>query len=313
LPRCLDLFGQVRLPARVKPFRAIAYLIAGAALGVAAPAVAASANGSSIRAGIEAWQKRDYRRAVAIWQPLADRGDPDALFNMAQAYRFGRGVKANAATARTLLEKAASRGHLESRTTLGLLLLQDGDQLPALKWLKSAAEDGEPRALLVYGTALVNGDGVTQNRQLGYTYVRRAASKGLKQARATLDSLDSLMPADERRQALARYGDKAEQRMARSKSAAAKPKVTPVTAPPSSKPVSSGDWRIQLGAFARPGAAQELFAKLTARLAGREATYLPAGKVTRLIVGPYPSKLAAAAACASLTASGQPCLVIPPR
>ena len=32
-----------------------------------------------------------------------------------------------------------------------------------LNWLKKAADQGEPRALLVYGTALFNGDGVTQD------------------------------------------------------------------------------------------------------------------------------------------------------
>ena len=33
--------------------------------------------------------------------------------------------------------------------------------------------------MLVYGTALFNGDSVTQNPMLGYAYVRRAAAQGL--------------------------------------------------------------------------------------------------------------------------------------
>lgn len=291
----------------MKPFRAIAYWIAGLALGAAAPSLGAGES-KSIRTGIQAWQKGDYREAVAIWQPLADRGDPDAQFNMAQAYRLGRGVKANAATARGLLEKAANQGHLESRTVLGLLLLQGGDQLPALKWLKSAAEDGEPRALLVYGTALVNGDGVTQDRLLGYAFVHRAVFKGLKSAQATLASLDTLMTAEERRKALTMFGDKEERKAA----ARATPKTKAIaSAPKPSTASASGGWRIQLGAFARPGAAQELYAKLSPKLAGRQATYIQAGKMTRLVVGPYESKGAAQSACASLTSSGQPCLVIP--
>jgi TPR repeat protein len=296
----------------VKRYRAIAYLIAGLALGVASPPLVGAGDGKSVRAGIQAWQKGDYREAVSIWQPLADRGDPDAQFNMAQAFRLGRGVKANAATARGLLEKAANQGHLESRTVLGLLLLQGGDQLPAMKWLKSAAEDGEPRAMLVYGTALVNGDGVTQDRLLGYAFVHRAVFKGLKSAQATLDSLDTLMTAEDRRKALAMFGDKGERKAA----AKAAPKAKEKGVASVSKPMASaapGSWRIQLGAFSRSGAAQELFAKLSPKLAGRQATYIPAGKMTRLVVGPYDNKAAAVAACASLNSGGQPCLVVPPR
>ena len=55
------------------------------------------------------------------------------MFNLAQAYRFGRGVPANLATAKNLFERAARGGHVESQTTLGLLLrnaaLQMSDNL----------------------------------------------------------------------------------------------------------------------------------------------------------------------------------------
>lgn len=302
----------------MKRFRAIAWLIAGAALSVAAPVFAASADGNGVRSGIEAWQKGDYAKAVSIWQPLADRGDPDAQFNMAQAYRLGRGVKANSATARTMMEKAAAQGHLVARTTLGLLLIRDGAQLDGLKWLKGAAEDGEPRAMLVYGTALINGDGVTQDRMLGYAFVRRSAEKGLRSARTTLDSLEPMMSAEDRRKALTLFGDRS------AKTAAAKPAAKPKVRPKAKEPPSSPapapamretvgkDWKIQLGAFARPGAAQLLFGRMESSLAGHRPTYVPAGKVTRLLVGPYESKDAAAAACAKLSARGQPCLVVPP-
>jgi TPR repeat protein len=296
----------------VKRFRAIAYLIAGAALGVASPA--SSRNGDDVRSGIQAWQKGDYRKAVSIWQPLADRGDPDALFNMSQAYRLGRGVRANAATARALLEKAAGQGHLESRTMLGLLLVQNGEQRDAVRWLKSAAQDGEPRALLVFGTALINGDGVSQDRLLGYAYVYRAVAKGLRSAKPTLDSLDALMSAEDRRKALSLYGTAAERKAV--SRAAPHDKAAPIATPPvksvATPAAPTGAWRIQLGAFARPGAAQELFAKLSPSLSGRKAFYLPAGKVTRLLVGPYDNKAAATAACAGFSAKGQPCLVVPP-
>src|SRR5437762_5169881 len=98
-------------------------------------ATAAPLSAQSVKAGIEAWQRADYAGAVAIWRPLAEKGDADAAFNLGQAYRLGRGVPINLAAARTWFERAANQGHVDAQTTLGLLLFQNGDQAGGLKWL----------------------------------------------------------------------------------------------------------------------------------------------------------------------------------
>src|SRR3954452_20786064 len=184
------------------------YLVAAMLMAFAISPVSAQ----SVKAGIEAWQRADYTAAVAIWRPLAEKGDADAQFNLGQAYRLGRGVTINLGAAKTWFERAANKGHLDAQTTLGLLLFQNGEQPDGLKWLKEAAEQGEPRALLVYGTALVNGDSVTQDRVLGYAYISRAAAQGLEPAKQTLAQLDKLMPLQDRQKgvALARAKAKAE-------------------------------------------------------------------------------------------------------
>ncbi len=90
--------------------------------------------------------------------------------------------------------------------------------------------------------------------------------------------------------------------------AAATPAMTKaVTAP--FVPAEAGGWAIQLGAFARPGAPQALFARVEMRLAGKQPTYVPAGRVTRLLVGPFADRAEAEAACARL-GTGTPCLVV---
>src|SRR3954453_11487028 len=171
------------------------YLVAAMLL-LASPSVLPA---QSVKAGIEAWQRADYAAAVAIWRPLAEKGDADAEFNLGQAYRLGRGVATNLAAAKTWFERAAAQGHVDAQTTLGLLLFQNGDQAAGLKWLKKAADQGEPRALLVYGTALVNGDSVTQNPVLGYAFVSRAAAQGLEPAKDTLKQLDQILPLADRK------------------------------------------------------------------------------------------------------------------
>ena len=276
-------------------------------------AMATAADAQSVKAGVEAWQREEYESAVKIWRPLAEAGDADAAFNLGQAYRLGRGVPISLAAAQTWLERAARKGHLDAQTTLGLLLFENGNRIAGLRWLKSAAERGEPRALLIYGTALFNGDEVDRDPVLAYAYVSRAAAQGLAPAKTTLAEMDKILPLDQRQQGVA---------IAIAKSAPARKaaaKATPVKAlpPPAKKPIekaaapvapASGAWRIQLGAFSKRSSAEGLFKKLSGKLAGRQPIYVPAGAVTRLQVGPYPSRAAAAAACASL--AGQACFPV---
>ena len=297
------------------------YLVAA----VIAALVSTPLSAQSVKAGIDAWQKADYSAAVAIWRPLAERGDADAQFNLGQAYRLGRGVPISLGQAKSWFERAAASGHLDAQTTLGLLLFQNGDQAEGLKWLRRAAEGDEPRALLVYGTALYNGDGVTQDRLLGYAYVSRAAAAGLSPAKDTLAQLDQLMTASDRQKALvlAHVSPKTPapaaakpQKPARSVQAKPPSPRQVVTKRAAAKPppaaAAQGTWRIQLGAFSQRGGAEAMYRRVAgkAALAGRGPFYVAAGGVTRLQVGPFASKAAAAAACGSL---GTACFPVPAR
>jgi hypothetical protein len=304
------------------------YLVAAAAVALFASPLSAQ----SVKAGIEAWQHADYATAVAIWRPLAESGDADAAFNLGQAYRLGRGVTLNLSAAQSWFLRAAQTGHVDAQTTLGLLLFQNGDQAQGLKWLKAAAAQGEPRALLVYGTALYNGDGVTQDRVLGYAYVSRAAAAGLAPAKDTLAQLDQLMPTGDRAKAMALSrtipnGSPVSARPSNpvtvaaaepvkpTKAASPKPKAAepskqkPKPAPAPASPVS-GNWRIQLGAFTQRGGAEALYNRLSgkAALAGRRPFYVAAGNVIRLQIGPFISRSAAQAACSSV---GVACFPVP--
>ena len=182
--------------AGFKPLKLL--LIACAVAVMTSPALA-----QSVREGIAAWQKSEFARAVDIWRPLATNGDADAAFNLGQAYRLGKGVPLSLASAQSWYERAARAGHVDAATSLGILLFQNGDRDKAMIWLRKAAEAGEPRALLLFGTALFNGDGVPVDRVLAYAYVSRAAAQGLVPARATLADMDSMIPLDERQRGLA--------------------------------------------------------------------------------------------------------------
>ena len=290
-------------------------------------AVALPAAAQSVRAGIEAWQKGDTAGAVAIWRPLAEAGDADAAFNLGQAYRLGKGVVIDLSQAQSWLERAARKGHVDAQTTLGLLLFQNGNRVSAMRWLSLAAEAGEARALLMVGTALYNGDGIPQDPIKAYAYVSRAAAQGLAPAKSTLADMDEVMPLEQRRRGVALAQEmvatkKPAPAAAPPKTAAkpAAPKAAPpktatpkAAAPAAPKPAvaASGNWRIQLGAFGQRKSAEALFARLSGKLAGRQAFYMPAGAVVRLQAGPFESRSAANAACARL--APQPCFPVESR
>lgn len=297
------------------------YLVAAALL----TALAAPASAQSVKAGIDAWQRADYAAAVTIWRPLAVRGDADAEFNLGQAYRLGRGVPLDLSAAKSWFLRAANSGHLDAEATLGLLLFQNGEKVDGIKWLRRAADQNEPRAQLVYGTALYNGDGVTQDRLLGYAYVSRAAGQGLGPAQETLTQLDGMLPPSDRRLALSIAADA--QRRSAPKPKAEKPvkvarEQAPVPARAKPAPVKqqvakaaptvpvSGHWRVQLGAFSKRATAEALYHRISGKpaIAGRTPYYVNAGPVIRLQIGPFASKGAAASACSSL---GIACFAIP--
>ena len=273
---------------------------------------------ATVRSGIEAWQNGDPAKAVAIWRALADKGDQDAAFNLGQAYRLGRGVPADSGQAKKWFERAAKAGHLDAQVSLGLLLFDIGDRATALNWLKRAADRGEPRALLVTGTALFNGDGLPRDPVRGYAYVSRAAAQGLAPAKTTLADMDKVMPLADRQKGVALALSAAAASPANAKPASAKPStVTPkvsitATKPPPPLPMATGGgWKIQLGAFGTRGAAQALFDRLAPKLGAASAYYVPVGSVTRLQAGPFLSRAAASDACARL--KPQPCFPVGAR
>jgi cell division septation protein DedD len=329
------------------------------AAGIALPA------GATVKDGVDAWQARNYARAVALWRAPAAAGDPDAQFNLAQAYKLGRGVPANLKTARGLFEKAANQGHEQAQANLGLVLFQLGDRQGAIPWLQRAADRGEPRAQYVVGTAHFNGDLAPKDWPRAYALMSRAAATGLPQAVRSLAQMEKFIPLGQRQQgnelarsfaAAANAADAGEDRATLVMAGpnltpgAPQPRATmpgtsarPVPAPamrPASMPTAAhtvavqparpalvtaaravpapaagaGGWRVQLGAFGTPVAAQAAWATLGSMpgVAGLRPMFTRAGAFTRLQAGPLPDRAAAARACAAIARAGKACFPVAP-
>jgi len=163
---------------------------------------AASAQ-ADVKAGVDAWTRGEYKRAVEQWRPPAVAGDPDAQFNLGQAYKLGRGVPVDLALAEQWYAKAAAQGHFQAEDNYGLTLFQTGKRSEAVRWLERSSARGEPRAQLVLGTMLFNGDIITKDWVRAYALLTRSSAAGLPQGSATLGQMDQYIAADVRQQGIA--------------------------------------------------------------------------------------------------------------
>jgi uncharacterized protein len=172
--------------------------IAAAAAWALLAAVPASAD---VKAGVDAWSVGDYARAVQEWQEPARAGDADAIFNLAQAYRLGRGVDANTVRAKELYAEAANLGHIKAADNYGLMLFQQGNAAAAMPMIKAAAERGDPRAQYVLGLAHFNADHAPRDWVRAYALMTLSHSSGLPQAQGALAQMDQYIPIAQRQQA----------------------------------------------------------------------------------------------------------------
>ncbi|GGE80913.1 SPOR domain-containing protein [Sphingomonas prati] len=283
-----------------------------------------------VKRGVDLWQNGDYAGAIAAWRGPAERGDADAQFNMAQAYKLGRGVPTDQRMAESWYRKAAEQGHEQAGGYLGLIMFQNGDRAGALPWLSKASDRGDPRAQYLYGTALFNGENVAKDWPRAYALMTASAAAGLPQATATLQQMNQFIPAAERNRGLKMAADLrkgAVQAPVRTAStarierpAAAPPRPAPVQtaqrAPlPTPKPAASrpapakavapaagGRWRVQVGAYGNEAGARTAWTALRTRspaLANLTPTYQKAGAVVRLQLGPIADRAAANRICAA--------------
>jgi uncharacterized protein len=217
------------------------------ACGAALALLAAGAAQATVKDGVDAWQAGNFPKAIAEWRGPADAGDADAQFNLAQAYKLGRGVPADMGQAQALYEKAARQGHEQAQANLGLILFQKGERAAAMPWLLKAADRGEPRAQYVVGTAHFNGDLAAKDWPRAYALMTRAAASGLPQAGKSLVEMDKYIPLGQRQQGMAIARELAAAETAAdaaapppaaapTRVASATPAVRPVPLPPAKTP-----------------------------------------------------------------------------
>ncbi len=136
------------------------------AVALAAWAAAAAVAGP-LEEGFEAYQEKDWLKAVEIWRPLAQAGNREAQYRRGVMYIEGRGVGANDAEAALWFERAAEQGEPMAQYNLGASYVEGTgvrkDMAAAAKWFRRAADQGVALAQLNLGLLYAAGNGVPQD------------------------------------------------------------------------------------------------------------------------------------------------------
>ncbi|MEG3174977.1 SPOR domain-containing protein [Sphingomonas sp. RB3P16] len=227
------------------------------------------------------------------------------------------------------LEKAALRGEPRAQLVYGTMLY-NGDGAPknwprAYAFLVRAAAANTPHASEVQ--AQMDKTIPTDERQQGLVLARQYEAEAQrpdlppeitgKSSAAAIRATDlppsSYDPAVAQKPAIVAMTPP--RSPSRPTPARPRPSAPPPAAPAVAKaaaaprPVASGrGWNLQLGAFGDAANARKLGAQIGGRFAGAEVRYVKSGTMTRVLVGPYGSRAAAAAACGPV----KPCVPVAP-
>ena len=132
-----------------------------------ATALGTSALAGPLEDGIAAYHEKGYAKAVALWRPLAEKGDAAAQYFLGTLYVEGHGVEHNDATAFMWFQRAANQGYAAAQYNVGASYA-GGKGAPqsyvdAAKWFRRAADQGVVFAQLNLGLLYAAGNGVPQD------------------------------------------------------------------------------------------------------------------------------------------------------
>lgn len=149
------------------------------AVTVCIAAVTAGAALADYNAGLKAYQKKDYARALKEFEANDSK---NSNYNLGVMYFKGQGVKADHLQGLELFKKAAEQGHVNAQFLLGTMYDKGEDVLQdravAAKWYRKAAELGHAQAQFNLGLMYTNGEGVEKDRKEAVVWLKKAARQG---------------------------------------------------------------------------------------------------------------------------------------
>jgi uncharacterized protein len=158
-----------------------------------------------LTAGLDAYERGDYSKALEFLKPLAEGGEALAQVRLGNMYFLGLGVAEDDREAAKWLRKAAEQGDLEAQINLGTLYVMGAgvpqDYTEAARLFRVAAESGIGGAQFLLGMLYVYGKGVPEDLVQAYLWIELASEKGSKAALEMRETLRLKMTPEQISQA----------------------------------------------------------------------------------------------------------------
>lgn len=113
--------------------------------------------------GLKAYKSGDYKKALSVWTPLANKGNASAQYNLGVMYEKGIGV--------------------------------DQDYKEVAKWYKLSAKQGHALAQYNLGTMYYKGRGIEVNKTESYNLWKASSKQGHQNSKVSLEILCKETPS----------------------------------------------------------------------------------------------------------------------
>lgn len=147
-------------------------------------------------AGLAAYETGNYALALKEFKPLAEGGNAEAQFKLAEIHMKAQGVALNGEEFLKWCRKAAERGHAEAQFTLGMHYARGGlvreNHAEAKNWFLKAADQGHAESLGYLALLLDSGNGVKRDPVAAHALYTLHARKTEAEGKRTLISGERL-------------------------------------------------------------------------------------------------------------------------
>lgn len=129
-----------------------------------------------------------YELASDLFKHLVSKGDHVSSFYLGRMYLEGINADKNKHVALIYLAQAAKGGHVIAQNDLSILLREEPfkNEIEALYWLKKAAQQNYPPALVNLSTLYLTGNLVEKDEEHGIFLLEKAAKQGYSMAQIRL-------------------------------------------------------------------------------------------------------------------------------
>ena len=153
--------------------------------------------GTTVDEGIKAYENKDYKTALSIFEDLASKNNAAAQSYLGVMYYNGQGVKQDYKKAKEWFEKAAAQGNANAQLFLGsvyrngiisrnnlgnISLKQYQDSQKAKEWFEKAAAQNQSHAQHELGVMYSKGEGIKQDKKVAKEWFKKACDNKVQKS-----------------------------------------------------------------------------------------------------------------------------------